>query len=124
MGYRSQVCIGMTDDAMRLFRTMLDHVPESHEIHSLIKDAESWRQSYPWDEGHKSPDKDCEEKLYLYHVKWYDGYECIDFVESFLTDCIPEEDYRLLRIGEENEDIEERGDYWDAEIFIQRTISR
>ncbi len=123
MGYRSQVCIGMTDDASRLFRTMLEHVPESHEIHGLLKDAETYRQPHPWGDKHKNPNEDCEDKLYWDHVKWYDGYEDIDFIESFLADCIPEEDYRLVRVGEETDDVEERGDYCDSEIFVQRSIS-
>ena len=123
MGYRSQVCIGMTDDAMRLFRTILDHIPESQEIHSLIKDAQTSRHYRPWGDKHKEPTSDCEDKLYWDHVKWYDGYECVDFIESFLADCIPEEDYRLVRIGEESDDVEERGDYYDADIHIQRSIS-
>ena len=70
-----------------------------------------------------SPNLDCGDKWYWDYVKWYDGYECVDFIESFLADCIPEEDYRLVRIGEDNDDVEERGDYWDAEIYVQRTIS-
>ena len=123
MGYRSQVCIGMTDDAMRLFRTMMEHLPEGHEVHSLIKDAETQRHSHPWQNAHKTPNVNCEDKWYWDYVKWYDGYECVDFIETFLSDCIPEEDYRLVRIGEESDDVEERGDYWDAEIHIHRSIS-
>ena len=122
MGYRSEVCIGVTDDASRLFRTLLDHLPEHHEVKQLIKDAESQRYQ-PWEDQHKSPDADCEDKMYWQYVKWYEGYECVDFIESFLADCIPEEDYRFVRIGEESDDVEERGEYWDAEIYIQRAIS-
>ena len=113
----------MTDDAARLFRTMLEHVPEQHEIHNLVKDATTTCYSHPWGDEHKMKGKDCEDKLYWEQVKWYDGYECVDFVESFITDCIPEEDYKFVRIGEETDDVEERGDYWDAEIYVQRSIS-
>ena len=125
MGYRSEVCIGLTDDAARLFRTIIDHIPQSHEIHTLLQDAES---SPSWtvpssQSDHTSPDKDCSEKLYWNQVKWYEGYECVDFVECFLTDCLPEEDYRFVRIGEEGEDMEERGDYYDSDIYIERSIS-
>ena len=122
MGYRSEVCIGMTDDAMRLFRTLLEHLPEKHEVHNLVKDAKTYLH-HPWEDQHKDPNVDCEDKMYWEYIKWYEGYECVDFVETFLADCIPEEDYRFVRIGEENDDVEERGDYWDAEIFVQRSIS-
>jgi len=122
MGYRSEVCIGMTDDASRLFRTMLDHLPDNHEAKALVKDASSLRHQ-PWGDRHKKTDTDCEDKLYWECVKWYEGFECVDFVESFITDCVPEEDYRFVRIGEANDDVEERGDYWDSDICVHRTIS-
>ncbi len=123
MGYRSEVCIGLTDDASRLFRTMLEHLPEGHEAIALIKDAETMNHHHPWQDQHKSTEKDCEDKLFWSYVKWYEGYECVDFVETFLNECIPEEDYRFVRIGEESDDVEERGEYWDAEIYVQRSIS-
>ena len=123
MGYRSEVCIGLTDDAARLFRTILDHLPEHHELRQLVKDAHTSRNHHPWGEEHKTEDKDCEDKLYWDGVKWYDGFEDVDFIEAFITDCIPEEDYKFVRIGEETDDVDERGDYWDAEIYVQRSIS-
>ena len=123
MGYRSQVCIGMTDDAARLFRTMLEHIPDYHEIHSLIKDSETARHAHPWGTRHKTPNVDCDTKMYWDYVKWYEGYECVDFIETFLTDCIPEEDFRFVRVGEETDDVEERGEYYDSDIHIHRSIS-
>jgi len=123
MGYRSEVCIGLTDDAARLFRTIVEHMPETHEIHSLLLDAERPMDKSPWRDEHKDPDKDCETKLYWNQVKWYEGYECVDLIECFLTECVPEEDYRFLRVGEETDDTEERGDYYDSDMHIQRTIS-
>lgn len=125
MGYRSQVCVGMTDEASRLFRTIVAHLPEDHEVHDLIKDAETsdYGNSAHWGDKHKSPNEDCETKMYWDYVKWYDSFECVGFVEAFLTDCIPEEDYRLVRVGEETDDVEERGEYYDADIHIHRSIS-
>ncbi len=123
MGYRSEVCIAMTDDASRLFRTILEHLPKSHELHQLVKDANTSYHHQPWEDKHKKPDVDCESKMYWDYVKWYEGYECVDMIEAFLTDCIPEEDYRFIRIGEESDDVDERGEYWDADIHVQRSIS-
>ncbi len=123
MGYKSQVCIGLTDDATRLFRTMLEHLPDSHEAHNLIKDAATSQHHRPWTDQHKSSDVDCEDKMYWDHVKWYERYECVDFIENFLSECIPEEDYRFVRVGEDTNDVEERGEHWDSEIFVERSIS-
>ena len=122
MGYRSEVCIGLTDDAVRLFRTLLEHLPEGHAAHTLIHDAEKLRFQI-WTDQHKDPDIDCEDKLYWNHIKWYDGSECVDFIESFITEYITEEEYKFVRVGEETDDCEERGEYWDSEIYISRAIS-
>ena len=122
MGYRSEVCIGLTDDASRLLRTMVEHIPTEHEIHSLLKDAES-NHHKTWSDQHRDPNVDCEQKLYWDYVKWYEGYECVDFIESFLSDCIPEEDYLFVRIGEDDDDIDRRGEFYDAEVYISRSIS-
>ena len=123
MGYRSDVCVGMTDEATRLFQTLLEHLPKDHEAVSLVKDARTAHRSHPLGDEHKSPDANCDEKFFWEYVKWYDTYECVGFIESFLTDCIPEEDYKFVRLGEESDDVEERGEYWDAEIYIARSIS-
>ena len=122
MRYRSEVCIGMTDDASRLFRTILEHLPEHHEVKQLVKDAATQR-TWAWKDQHKSPDVDCEDKMYWDYVKWYEGYDCVGFMEDFLENCIPCEDYRFVRIGEESDDVEERGEYCDADIHVHRTIS-
>ncbi len=123
MGYRSDVCVALTDDAMRLFRTLVDHLPESHEIHMLLNDAQTGYNPHPWGESHKNPDESCEEKLYWEGIKWYEGYECVDFIQAFMLDCIPEEDYKFIRIGEDSDDVETSGAYWDADIWVQRAIS-
>jgi hypothetical protein len=123
MGYRSEVCIGLTDDATRLLRTILDHIPETHEVHNLVKDAKTIHYHQVWEKQHKDPEVDCDSKMYWDYVKWYDSYDCVGFIEDFLENCIPEEDYKFVRIGEESDDISERGEYWDADIHVQRTIS-
>ncbi len=123
MGYRSEVCIGLTDAASRLFRTMVEHMPPGHEVHQLLRDAQSNLHNTPWTNQHKAPNVDCEDKMYWEYVKWYEGYECVDFIENFLSECIPEDDYRFIRIGEESDDVEERGEFFDADIYVTRSIS-
>ena len=122
MGYRSEVCIGLTDDASRLFRTILDHIPEGHEIHALVNDA-STMANQVWSDQHKKPEGDCEDKLYWDSIKWYEGFEDVDFIENFLSECLSEEEYRFVRIGEESDDVEERGEFYDSDIYVHRSIS-
>jgi len=122
MGYRSEVCIALTDDAVRVLSTILEHLPASHEARNLLRDAQI-QPGYLSDfQAHKDSSKDCELKLYWDYVKWYEGYECVDFVETFLQE-IPHEDYRFVRVGEESDDVEERGDYYDSDVFVRRSIS-
>jgi hypothetical protein len=33
-----------------------------------------------------------------------------------------QEKYRFLRIGEEHDDIEQRGCWWDSQVFVKREI--
>ena len=122
MGYRSEVCIAMTDDATRLFRTILDHLPSSHEVHDLVVHADSHSHHLIKKDQHKDPATDCDSRMYWDSVKWYDGYDCVGFIEEFM-ESIPEEDYRFVRIGEESDDVQEAGDYWESDVHIQRSIS-
>ena len=121
MGYRSDVCIGLTDAATRLFKTMLDHLPETHEAHQLAKDAVGSYRDIPFD-AHRKPHMDLDCKMYWDHVKWYEGYECVDFMHCFL-EHISEEDFRFVRVGDSSDDIEEIGSYYDSDIYIARSIS-
>ena len=120
MGYRSEVCIGLTDPATRLLATILEHLPKDHETHRLIEDTASSIKLR--DRSHKNTKMDCGTKLYWDSVKWYEGYECVDFIEEFLS-MIPPEDYRLVRLGEEVDDNYESGEYFDSDIYISRSIS-
>ncbi len=125
MGYRSQVCIGLTDNAARLLMTMVDHLPEHHEARHLLKASTGYGPSHARGERlkHRCPDSDCETKFYWDNVKWYEGYEDVGFIEEFVSEAIEPEDYRFVRVGEETDDLEERGEYYDAEIWVTRSIS-
>ena len=125
MGYRSEVCIGFTDAAGRLFKTMLDHLPDDHEVRDLVKDAEqNFTQNILDKAAPLSTERlsDYEGKLYWNYVKWYQRFDDVGFIEDFLS-AIPDEDYRFVRIGEDQDDSENRGEYYDAEIYINRSIS-
>ncbi len=110
MGYRSTVAIAFTDHAVRLLDAIAGHIPELAE---LIAEAE--RQTI----------NDCEDdkggKLYWDYIKWYDGYNPISALEQFLC-CIPDEDFHFLRLGEEPADIEERGGFYESEMYVNRSI--
>ena len=121
MGYRSEVCIGLTDDATRLLLTIMEHLDENHPAKEMLRETCNDALS-DFAENYKTKDADCESKLYWSNTKWYDSYEDVSFMQEFL-DQIPDEDYRLVRIGEDTDDCEESGQFHDSDIYISRSIS-
>ena len=62
-------------------------------------------------------------------VKWYTNFDDYKDIQMFVNfmDAMDKSDehqekYRFLRIGEELEDIEYRGDWWESEIHVKREI--
>ena len=127
MGYRSEVAIGLSDPGARLLIALANH---DTELFDLIKHADNngLKISRLKDDGppqtkmNFEPDQDYGCTLYWGSLKWYDGYPDIDAMNTFLA-SIPAEDYRFVRIGEETEDLEEHGQYYESDIHIHRTIS-
>ena len=124
MGYRSEVVLVVGKEVMPQFMVTMAKSPEARALCF----AEATRH------------EDYEEKgnmLFAWDgIKWYDSYEEIRAIEDFLDWCdsedVPSQDakgervdgdecYRFVRIGEEVEDIEERGSgFWD--VGVRRSI--
>ena len=103
----------------------MDHLPDSSEVRELVKDADHNFSVNLLDKTAPlatDAGADYEGKLYWDYVKWYDGYDEVGFIEEFL-ESIPDEDYRFIRLGEDSDDNEERGEYFDSDIYISRSIS-
>ncbi len=116
MGYRSEVAIALTPDAAKKLFVLQDFCPE---LKQLIDDADD-----TWHFDKKSIDKGFDTKLYWNHVKWYDSYPEIQQMETFLYQILGDDcEYLLLRIGEETDDMETQGHYWESDMYIQRSIS-
>lgn len=58
----------------------------------------------------------------LASIKWYSNYEDVQQVDSFLSQ-MPDESYGMIRIGENDDDIEYRGSPSDAGIYVERALS-
>lgn len=105
MGYRSEICIAISNDIV---------IPENVN-EALIS---VFTEPYITTKTTK----------YYYHdgIKWYsdmEGYEDITTIEDFISDNIDTEKVALLRIGEEYDDIQEYGAFWDFGIYLNRTIT-
>lgn len=108
MGYRSDVGLCLSAEGMAELDKALATLDASNDyeadmkgyIHDLFKpdlakkDA-SGAAAWLW------PD-----------LKWYSDYEDVQFVETFLK-SLDEDYYYFLRIGEDIDDTEEQGWFWD-----------
>ena len=119
MGYRSEVAIAIHKDLQGEFLTFLNTEELMAQIFGDMSDF--------------NLDKDYQgEGHWLFtcnSVKWYtnfDDYKDIQMFEDFMNAMDEKDDhqekYRFLRIGEEIEDIEYRGDWWESELFVRREI--
>ena len=108
MGYRSQVTLALQPKAAALFTTLR---ARGGDLAELIEDATTGNhndgvESYEW-----------------HGIKWYDSYSCVGAIEAFMDRLDTEdmeEEYRFVRIGEDDNDTECRG--CGFEIYVSRSI--
>lgn len=103
MGYRSEVVLVLSKEAKETLKEKLDALPkeEKENIKSMFSCAD--RRFI-----HESGD----ELIHWTWVKWYNSYPEIAFIEDFLNNR-EDEDYYLMRIGEDLGDIELQGYFYD-----------
>jgi hypothetical protein len=119
MGYRSEIAIAIHKEVIGEFLTFLKTTKVMHEI---------------FGEHGFTLDKDFQGKgHWLFtesQIKWYadyaDDYPEVDAFEKFF-DFMDEDDktqdkYRFVRIGEEHDDLELRGYWYESELYVKTTI--
>ena len=101
MGYRSDVYLRISEplvevvDAARKLDKTLD---------KMLSLAQDGKRDFYWES-----------------TKWYDSYPEIRAVES-LMDMLQDDDYGFIRLGEEEGDIERKGDPSGYDIYIQTSV--
>ena len=106
MGYRSDVALELTKEKNDLFRALY-----------AVKFPEDIAFLYDYVESEN-------EDGTLYHwsdLKWYDSYAEVSFIETFIN-SLDYEDYAFIRIGEESDDNDHRGDSDIFRLCINRSI--
>jgi len=119
MGYRSEVAIAIHKDVHGEFLTFLNTEELMREVFTsgwfqLEKDFQG--------KGHWLFQQDS--------IKWHYGYPSdypeVDMFERFFSqmDEEPEtiEKYRFVRVGESSDDLEERGQWYDSDLWVERKI--
>tara|TARA_R110002110_G_scaffold55554_1_gene158453 strand:- start:1099 stop:1548 length:450 start_codon:yes stop_codon:yes gene_type:complete len=123
MGYRSEVVLAVSKDLMPHFLTVLAKEPE---VRTLVFQHYSTLNE-DWDG----------EGTFLVawkEIKWYPNRAPIAAIEGFIEACednlikgFDTEDQgdhmRFVRLGEDNDDYQEKGTFHDWDIFMNRTLS-
>ena len=131
MGYRSEVVLYVGAEVMPQFMVTMAKCQEARalcfaENDHMIKDYNGEKGSFLFKWG---------------WLKWYDSFECVRALTDFMDWCDGEdlptgkkdyegkettlsafEFYKFVRIGEETEDIEYRGDAMWGDICVNRSI--
>ena len=113
MGYRSEVVLAVNKEIMPEF---LAHLATNDEAKSLVFSEHcELNQDYEG-EGHLL--------VSWRNIKWYEGYPDVDVIEKFTCEMDADTDkgemFRFVRVGEDYDDIEQRG--YGFDIFVNRSI--
>ncbi len=116
MGYRSDVGWACDPAVAEIIGAVLELNPKesNSDVHSLVDHG---RDNH-W--GHSRLDR-----LFFEHVKWYESYHDIDMFNRLMEvlDAYGLDDfYGFIRIGEETDDIEQRGVPYEYDMYINRSI--
>ena len=134
MGYRSEVILAVSKEMLPHFMTVLAKNPSVRPM--VLEDTTTLNEDYDGEGG------------WLMHwsaVKWYESYPEVAAIQAFVEDCdsecletwdaeLGEEDkndpskreynhFRFIRLGEENEDVEEKGEFCYADISFVRDVN-
>jgi len=131
MGYRSEVVLYVGPEVMPQFMVTMAKSSQAREL--CFADADHTVKDYNGEKG-----------SFLFKwgwLKWYDSYECVQALTDFMDWCDGEdlptgqkdaegedittyaaEFYKFIRLGEEMDDNESRGDAMWGDICINRSI--
>ena len=108
MGYRSEVVLAVNPDAYAVLTTLL---ARGGSFFNLFKEART--EPYDGDATVYSWDA----------IKWYPSYPEVEAVEDFMSrleDEDMEDSFRFVRVGEDCDDTEQRGNGFP--IYIKKSI--
>lgn len=110
MGYYSDVGLALTKTGVDFLQTKLASPEISEELREEVKSLLSYAERHYTDTASGA------EVWYWDCIKWYDSEPCgfpdVCFIMEMLTE-LEETEYRFIRIGEEYDDTEVRGFFWE-----------
>jgi len=117
MGYRSDIGLALTQKAVQILHQKLNALDKNSEAFSVITDFFTYADKH-------FEDTDSGSEVYLWeYVKWYEEFPDVGFIENLLAE-LDWSDFLFFRIGEEIDDMETRGSFWDNsfDLGISRRI--
>lgn len=117
MGYRSDVGIALNQSAILTLHQKLNALDKESEAFSVVSSFFTYADKH-------LEDCDSGAETYLWEgVKWYDEFPDVEFIENLLME-LDWGDFLFIRIGEELDDIDIRGSFWDNpfDLGISRSI--
>ncbi len=118
MGYRSDIGLTLTQSAVQRMHQKLNTLDKNSEAFSSITDFIAYT-----DKHYEDTNSGAEVSLWEC-VKWYEEFSDVSFIENLLAE-LDWKDFLFIRIGEDYDDTEVRGDFWDNpfELGLTRKIS-
>lgn len=110
MGYRSEVGLALTRKGVEALENRLASPEIGEEVRQRI------REFLDHTDKHAKDEESGQEAWYWEYLKWYTDdpahFPEVDFIEKLMAE-LPDGDFRFIRIGEDYDDTEMRGSFWE-----------
>lgn len=110
MGYRSEVGLALTKNGVEILQRRLAAPEIGAEARQRIEEF------FQYADKHARDKENGHEAWYWDYLKWYtedpENYPEVDFIEQLMAE-LEDEDFRFLRVGEDYDDTEVRGCFWE-----------
>ncbi|WP_165075992.1 MULTISPECIES: hypothetical protein [unclassified Desulfovibrio] len=110
MGYRSDVGLALTRHGVETLENRLASPELGEGVRKRV------REFFDYADKHAKDEESGHEAWYWDYLKWYDDdpahFPEVDFIEKLMSE-LPYEDFRFIRIGEDYDDTELRGGFWE-----------
>jgi len=107
MGYRSEVVVRFSDNAVKVVKKFYEL---DKQIKELIDDSED---SINWENV---------QAIYWDHIKWYENDDEAIMAFMDMLDQLGDENYGMIRLGEETDDVGYYGCPCNFDMYVNRSI--
>ena len=114
MGYRSEVGLALTKKGVETLKKRLTSPELRQEIRPVVQEF------FDSADKHAKDEEGGQEAWYWDYRKWYTEFPEVNFIEQLMAELTAGE-FRFIRIGEDYDDTEMRGGFWDNPFGMELT---